>query len=67
MATTFPRTRRSQRGYNVGEVEDFLQEARSAYSAPAGGPSVVTAKSIRTMAFGLERGGYSTAHVDAAL
>jgi DivIVA domain-containing protein len=67
VATTFPRTRRSQRGYNVGEVEDFLQEARTAYSAPAGSPSVVNAKTIRTTAFGLERGGYSTTHVDAAL
>ena len=67
MATTFPRTRRSQRGYNVGEVEDFLQEARTAYSAPAGSPAVVNAKTIRTTAFGFERGGYSTSHVDAAL
>ena len=67
MATTFPRTRRSQRGYAVAEVEDFLQEARAAYSAPVGGPSVIDAATIRTTAFGFERGGYSTSHVDAAL
>ena len=67
MATTFPRTRRSQRGYNVAEVEDFLQEARAAYSAPVGAPSIVDAASIRTTAFGFERGGYSPSHVDAAL
>lgn len=67
MSTTFPRTRRSKRGYNVSEVEDFLQEARTAYSAPAGAPSIVSAASIRTVAFGFERGGYSTTHVDAAL
>jgi DivIVA domain-containing protein len=67
VSTTFPRTRRSKRGYAVAEVEDFLQEARTAYSAPAGSPVVLNAKKIRTMAFGLERGGYSTSHVDAAL
>lgn len=67
MSTTFPRTRRSKRGYNVAEVEDFLQEARTAYSAPAGSPAVVDAKTIRLTAFGFERGGYSPSHVDAAL
>jgi DivIVA domain-containing protein len=67
VSTTFPRTRRSKRGYNVAEVEDFLQEARTAYSAPAGAPAVVNAKAIRLTAFGFERGGYSTSHVDAAL
>ena len=67
MTTTFPRTRRSNRGYNVAEVEDFLQEARTAYTAGATGPSGLDAKSIRTIAFSLEKGGYSTAHVDAAL
>lgn len=67
MATTFPRTRRSQRGYSVAEVEDFLQEARNAYSAPAGSPTALSAAAIRRTAFGFERGGYSTAHVDAAL
>ena len=67
MSTTFPRTRRSKRGYNVSEVEDFLQEARTAYSAPAGSTVALNAKTIRTVAFGFERGGYSTSHVDAAL
>lgn len=67
MTTTFPRTRRSNRGYNVAEVEDFLQEARTAYTAGATGHSGLDAKSIRTIAFSLEKGGYSTAHVDAAL
>ena len=67
MSSTFPRTRRSRRGYNVAEVEDFLEEARRAYSAGASGLVAVNAASIRTIAFGLERGGYSTSHVDAAL
>jgi DivIVA domain-containing protein len=67
VSTTFPRTRRSNRGYSVAEVEDFLQEARTAYTAGATGPAGLDATSIRTIAFTLEKGGYSTAHVDAAL
>lgn len=67
MSTTFPRTRRSRWGYDIEQVEDFLEEARRAYSAAAGEPTVVTAESIRHTAFALKKGGYSTAHVDAAL
>lgn len=67
MSTTFPRTRRSIRGYAVDEVERFLDEARQAYSAGATGPSSLSARAIRTVAFGLQRGGYSPSHVDAAL
>jgi len=65
VSTTFPRTRKSRRGYNVDEVEEFLEDARRAYSSD--GPVVVTAESIRTIAFGMQKGGYSTTHVDAAL
>ena len=67
MSTTFPRTRRSKRGYNVAEVEDFLQEARTAYGAPVTANPGLDAKAIRSIAFSFEKGGYSTAHVDAAL
>ncbi len=67
MSTTFPRARKSRLGYNVDQVEDFLEEARRAYTADRGSLGVVTAASIRTMAFGMQKGGYSTAHVDAAL
>lgn len=67
MSTTFPRTRRSRWGYDVEQVEDFLEEARRAYTAEAGELTVVTAESIRLTAFALQKGGYSTAHVDAAL
>ena len=65
MSTTFPRTRKSRRGYNVDEVEEFLEDARRAYSSE--GPTVVSAATIRTIAFGMQKGGYSTTHVDAAL
>lgn len=67
MSSTFPRTRRSQRGYAVAEVEDFLEEARTAYAAGATGLTTLTSSAIRSTAFGLERGGYSPAHVDSAL
>jgi DivIVA domain-containing protein len=52
VSTTFPRTRRSRHGYNVDQVEDFLEEARRAYAAEGSE---------------LQKGGYSTTHVDAAL
>lgn len=67
MSTTFPRSRKSKLGYNVDQVEDFLEEARRAYTADRGDLAVVSATSIRTMAFAMQKGGYSTAHVDAAL
>lgn len=67
VSTTFPRTRRSQRGYNIDQVEEFLEEARRAYTAPNGGPVAMTAERIRHTAFSLQRTGYSPSHVDAAL
>jgi DivIVA domain-containing protein len=67
VSNTFPRTRNSRLGYNVDQVEDFLEDARRAYSTDIAGPSVVTAESIRTTAFAMQKGGYSTTHVDAAL
>lgn len=67
MSTTFPRTRNSRRGYNIEQVEDFLEEARRAYSAEPGEPVVIGAETIRHTAFSLQKGGYSPAHVDAAL
>jgi DivIVA domain-containing protein len=67
VSTTFPRTRKSKAGYNVDQVEDFLEEARRAYSADRAAPTIVTAESIRRTAFDMEKGGYSVTHVDAAL
>ena len=67
VSTTFPRTRRSLRGYNVDQVEDFLEEARRAYSAEPGEPVVVSAETIRRTAFEMQKAGYSPTHVDAAL
>ena len=67
VSTTFPRTRGSRRGYNVEQVEEFLEEARRAYTAEPGEPVVINAESIRRTAFALQRSGYSPSHVDAAL
>lgn len=64
---TFPRARKGRPGYDIDEVEDFLEDARRAYTAENPDTAVITADSIRTTAFSLRKGGYSTSHVDAAL
>ena len=64
---TFPRARKGRLGYDIDEVEEFLEEARRAYTAENPDLSVVTADSIRTTAFSMRKDGYSTTHVDAAL
>lgn len=68
MSTTFPRTRGRRLGYDTAEVEQFLAQARAAYDGgPASTASEVTAAEIRRAAFTMQRGGYATAAVDAAL
>jgi DivIVA domain-containing protein len=67
VSSTFPRTTRSRRGYDVEQVEEFLEEARRAYAAQPGEPVVVTAERIRRTSFAMRRAGYSPTHVDAAL
>jgi DivIVA domain-containing protein len=69
MGSTFPRVQRG-RGYRVAEVDEFLETARSAYERSeegAAGEGALNSAAIRRTAFGLERGGYSPGHVDAAL
>jgi len=67
VSTTFPRTRKSRRGYDIDQVEEFLEEARTAYTAENNAPAVLGSDDIRNTAFSLQKGGYSPAHVDAAL
>lgn len=67
MSTTFPRTRRSSLGYNVEQVEDFLEEARRAYDATQSDIPLLKSQDIRLTAFVMQKGGYSPRHVDAAL
>lgn len=66
MSTTFPRVRRG-RGYDIDEVEDFLEDARRAYTGDRGAAGVVDSAFIRQVAFTMRRGGYSPSHVDSAL
>lgn len=66
VSTTFPRVKRGS-GYRIDEVEDFLEDARRAYTGDPGSAQVVTAATIRQMGFSMTRGGYSPSHVDAAL
>ena len=69
--TTFPMAPHGQLGYDVTEVESFLEKARAAYSgaAPtrATGTTAIDSERIRRTAFSMTKGGYATAHVDAAL
>ena len=66
MSTTFPRVR-GKSGYDIDEVEDFLEDARRAYTGDRGSAQVVTSTSIRQIAFTMRKNGYSPSHVDAAL
>jgi len=66
VATTFPNADRKALGYDVDEVERFLEDARRAYTAGDTSPGIEAAK-IRATAFSMRKGGYSTAHVDAAM
>lgn len=69
--TTFPMAQHGRLGYDVTEVESFLEKARAAYSGAA--PTRATrslpidSEQIRRTAFTMAKGGYSTSHVDAAL
>lgn len=66
MSNTFPRAGRGKPGYSITQVEEFLVAARAAYDAdPA--DAAVSADDIRRTAFSMQKGGYSTQHVDAAL
>ncbi len=67
MSTTFPRTRKSRLGYNIEQVEDFLYEAKRAYTADRAELMVIDAQGVRQVAFQMQKGGYSPVHVDAAL
>ena len=65
--STFPRARRSQPGYDIEQVEDFLEDARRAYATDARAATAIDSATIRRTSFPMQKGGYSPAHVDAAL
>lgn len=63
---TFSRVGLMTKGYDVEQVETFLQRARSAYEESGRGPSM-TSWHVRTVGFDLVRRGYDVDEVDAAL
>lgn len=66
VTATFPHARKGKPGYDVDEVEEFLEAARLAYTS--GDPdAAMSAEQIRAVAFTMRKDGYSTTHVDAAL
>lgn len=68
VTSTFPLARSGKPGYDVAEVDAFLERAREAFSAPMADEAPLTSDEIRHTAFRLVRkGGYSARHVDAAL
>lgn len=66
VSTTFPRTSKKTLGYNLKQVEEFLESTRRAYDDTREG-NAPTAADIRHTAFAMQKGGYSPEHVDAAL
>lgn len=68
MTSTFPLARSGTPGYDVAEVDAFLDRARASYSLPPGHDDAVSSIEIRRTAFRVVRKkGYSVRHVDAAL
>lgn len=66
VSTTFPRTSTKTLGYNLRQVEEFLESTRRAYDQ-AEDEDALTAADVRHTAFTMQKGGYSPEHVDAAL
>lgn len=63
----FPEARKPKRGYQSEQVDEFFRRARAAYDADPGSESSIASVDIRRVAFSMQKGGYSPAHVDAAL
>lgn len=63
---TFPHARKGRLGYDIDEVEEFLEQAREAYTSDDD-TLELTSSRIRTTGFAMRKGGYSPTHVDAAL
>jgi DivIVA domain-containing protein len=62
----FHRSGRLRKGYDRGQVEDFLARAKQVWDA-GGPPGTVTSWHVRTVGFDLRRDGYDIGAVDEAL
>lgn len=68
MESMFPTAPRRVAGYDQTEVDAFLSRVRRGYERHLDNDEQpVTAEEIRFTAFAVQRGGYSTPHVDLAL
>ncbi|GAB3521904.1 DivIVA domain-containing protein [Arthrobacter monumenti] len=63
----FERVDRSEYGYNVKQVDQFLAKARQYYTSNDPDSQTITSRDVRAMAFDPARGGYEAEAVDAAL
>lgn len=65
--SAFPIAERGQLGYQIEEVDAFLERARNTYDGANQSPVLVTAAEIRQLAFPMKKHGYSARFVDAAM
>lgn len=65
MSYSFKQSGRRKLGYDMNQVDEFLQRAREQYSNPNN--NLVTVLDVRTARFKLVKNGYSISVVDAAL
>lgn len=64
MTAHFAKTNKKSLGYNTAEVDDLVAKARAFFAAQS---ALSDPNFIRNAQFGLEKGGYEIASVDAAL
>lgn len=65
--SAFPLAERGHLGYQIEDVDAFLERARQTYDQGVDGLSPVTAAEIRALSFPLKKHGYSARFVDAAM
>jgi DivIVA domain-containing protein len=65
MSTNFPTVEAKELGYDPGQVDAVINQARVQFAEPFS--NIIDAKKLRTSQFDLVAGGYLIAEVDAAL
>ena len=65
MIYAFAQSGKRKLGYNISQVDEFLELARQQYTDPS--KELVTSLDVRTVRFKLVKNGYSISVVDAAL
>lgn len=66
-AGAFPLATRGQLGYQIDQVDAFIERARQTYDQESEATNPVTSEEIRHTAFPLKKKGYSARFVDAAM